>query len=206
MKKNLKITETDWNKIEVTEIEHTNAKDSEIVFVTCTTREDASRISAKAHNLSNSNSREEPRIIMYVDPHANKCFNAIQNIARTIRQKSENTIQTTVRNGKFDFLLRQKRKGDQTPWSQIPPLRLDHKLPDIEIGMYKNIYTPKEDDIPENDSTLKTMKGMPRENSPPLIHPTVLHLTNPRENHSSNLLEATGRRTLSLMLATHLTH
>ena len=144
------MTEDDWDDLQVTEIAQTNSDESDIIFVTCATRDDITKITSKVKNLPNTNDKDDPRIVMYVDPRAKKRYNAIQNIAKTIRQKSDNKIQTTVRNGKFDFLLRQKVKGDNTPWSQIPPLLLDQNLPEIEIGMFKDIYTPTEDNV-ENE-------------------------------------------------------
>ena len=73
-----------------------------------------------------------------------KRHNAIQTIAKTLRTKAGNSIQTSLRNGRRDFILRQKTKGDNTPWGQIPPINLDENLPDFEIGEYNNIY---KDDI-----------------------------------------------------------
>ena len=104
-KKHLKTTEEDWDKINVTEIDQTNNEDSDIVFVTCATHDDASKITSKARNLPVSNNKDDPRLIMYVDPRATKRYNVILNIAKTLKQKSENPLQTSIRNGKFDFLL-----------------------------------------------------------------------------------------------------
>ena len=82
---------------------------------------------------------------MYVDNRAKKRYNAYQNVAKSIRQKSSNRIQMTIRNGQYNFLLRQKEKGDQTPWNLIPPVVLEQRLPEIEIGLFNNIYKPAED-------------------------------------------------------------
>ena len=117
-----------------------------MVFVTFKTVEDAAKMTAKAKNLPKKNLPNDPRIIMYVDQRAKKRYDSIQNIAKTIRVKSNNTIQTTVRNGKRDFLLRQKDRGDPTPWSQIPPLKLEEEIPEFEIGQFKNIYSNEEND------------------------------------------------------------
>ena len=76
----------------------------------------------------------------------------------TIRQKSENKIQTSIRNGRHDFLLRQKYKGDPTPWSQVPPVILDQQLPDFEIRNYKNIYQIEEE--PEMDDKEEEQEEM----------------------------------------------
>ena len=144
--RNLKLTDEDWDDIHIREIRQTNSEEADIIFIERETREDAAKITVKAKNLVNNNKVDDPRLVMFVDKRATKRFNAIQNIARTNRQKSEGTKQTTIRNGRYDFLLRQKDKGDTTPWNLIPPLNLDQDLPDIEIGMFKNIYTPRNDD------------------------------------------------------------
>ena len=83
---------------------------------------------------------------MFVDPRARKRYKAIQNVAKTIRIKSNGNTQTTVRTGKHDFLLRHKVRGDTTPWGQIPPVKLDQNLPDFEIGLYRDIYITEQDE------------------------------------------------------------
>ena len=114
-------------------------------------RDEAAKLTSKARNLPQNGNENNPRFVTYVDPRARKRYNAIQIVAKTIRTKSKGTIQTSIRNGKHDYLLRQKQKGDQTPWSQIPPVKLDLNLPEFEVGKYKNIYEEKEEDIPEGD-------------------------------------------------------
>ena len=147
--KNLRLTEEDWDKITIKEIRQTSAEESGIIFMECESRDDVALITSKARNLSNSGDTNNPRLVMYVDKRSKKRFNAIQIIAKSIRQTSQNTVQTTIRNGKHDYLLRKKEKNDPTPWNLIPPLIIDHELPDFEIGMFKNIYAPNED---ENDA------------------------------------------------------
>ena len=150
-KKNLGMNETEWDGIDVTKIALTNTENSDIAFITFKTFEDAAKVTSKAHNLPKNNLPNDPRLIMYVDQRAKKRFDAVQNIAKTIRIKSANTIQTTVRNGRRDFLLRQKNRGDLTPWSQIPPIKLEEDIPDFEIGIFKNIYSENSSETDEND-------------------------------------------------------
>ena len=95
--------------------------DADIVFLTFFNWEEAVKLIARARNLPQTNNPEDPRFVMYVDPRARKRYNAIQNIAKTIRTKCNGDIQTSVRNGKFDNLLRQKPRGDQTPWDRFLP-------------------------------------------------------------------------------------
>ena len=50
-------------------------------------------------------------------------------------------MQTSIRLGRYDFLLRKRDKNDDTPWNLIPPLQLDIDLPPIEIGLFKSLYS-----------------------------------------------------------------
>ena len=145
-KKNLDMKDEDWDEIDVSEISQTNSDEANIIFIKCKTREGISKITSRAKNLPNTNQENDPRLVMYVDARAKKRYSAIQSIAKSIRTKSNNTIQTSVRNGKYDFLLRQKMKGDPTPWGLIPPVKIEQVIPDFEIGLYKNIYTVDEKD------------------------------------------------------------
>ena len=63
-------------------------------------------------------------------------------MAKTIREVSNNTVQTSVRAGRHDYLLRKRIKGSNTPWSQVPPLVLTQELPEFEIGLYNDIVNP----------------------------------------------------------------
>ena len=76
---------------------------------------------------------------MHVDVRAKKRHQAILKIAKTIREHSKNTVQTTVRTGKRDFLIRQRPKSE-IPWNEIPPEIIKQKLPNFEIGDYQNIF------------------------------------------------------------------
>ena len=99
------------------------------------------KLTSRAKNLPQTKNDEDPRFcnVLLIQELA-KRFNAVQNVAKTIRNKSNGNTQTTLRTGKHDFLLRQKVRGDTTPWGQIPPIKLDQNLPDFEIGLYKDIY------------------------------------------------------------------
>ena len=44
--------------------------------------------------------------------------------------------------GKSDFLLRQHPRGSQIPWSEIPPILLNHEIPEFDIGKYKDLVNP----------------------------------------------------------------
>ena len=115
------------------------------------TIDDISILTSKAYKLPNTNRKTDPRFVMYIDPRARRRHSAIQTIAKTIRTKAGNTIQTSLRNGRRDFILRQKTRGDLTPWGQIPPININENIPDFEIGDYINIYN---EDIKESEENL----------------------------------------------------
>ena len=80
---------------------------------------------------------------MYVDRRALKRHKAYQNIAKSIREHSNNETQTTIRTGKSDFLLRTRPRGNKTPWSEIHPTVITQKIPEFEIGNYDDIVNPQ---------------------------------------------------------------
>ena len=104
-----------------------------------------------ARNLPQTGQPNAPRITMHVDKRARSRFNAFNSIAKTIRLESEGTRQTCIRTGRHDLLLRQKDRSDNTPWSQVPPFRIETDIPPFEIGMYKELYSPeKHTETPED--------------------------------------------------------
>ena len=125
----LAMTDKDWTSIQVEEL--MTADNSDIVFIRCKTYEDAAKITGNAKNLPGDSGPNSPRIIMYVDVRAKKRHKAILNIAKTLREISGNTIQTSVRAGRKDFLLIKRIKGSTIPWSQIPPILIHQEIPEI---------------------------------------------------------------------------
>ena len=159
--KNLGMTDRDWTSIQIEEIQV--ADNSDIVFIRCKSYEDAAKITANARNLPADSGPNSPRLIMHVDIRAKKRHKAILNIAKSIREISKNTVQTTLRAGRRDFLLRKREKGTATPWSQIPPLLIKQEIPEIEIGQYKDIINPsnrmEEQDEPLDEEELQQISA-----------------------------------------------
>ena len=149
---NLKISDQIWDSIQLEEISLTTAEDSEMVFIRCTSSEDSAKITSQARNPPQEHGPTAPRLIMHVDPRAKARYRAINAIAKTIRDKFDGQLQTSVRSGKSDFLLRQKVRGDPTPWSSIPPIIITQPLPSFEVGLYKGLFTPEELDTSQDNS------------------------------------------------------
>ena len=139
-RKNLKMEDKDWDTIELVNI--ITAENSDIVFLYCKTNEDATKLTSRAKHLPRDMGPETPRIVMYIDRRAMKRHKAILNIAKTLREHSKNSVQTNIRTGKNDYLLRKRNKGDDTPWSEIPPMILAQKIPEFEVGRYKDMINP----------------------------------------------------------------
>ena len=143
--------EETWESIQIEEV--IVNENSDTIFLRCKTTTDASKFTARARNLPQDlDPTEAPRLNMWVDQRASKRYKAIQAIAKAMRDHTPNTIQTTIRTGKRDFLLRRRDKGDTTPWVDIPPIIINQKLPDFEVGEYFNIINPedKASSEPEN--------------------------------------------------------
>ena len=139
--KHLKMNDKDWDEIKIQQI--VAAENSDIVFIYCELQDDAAKITINAKKLPQESNSEAPRITMYIDSRARKRHKAILNIAKTVREHSKFTVQTTVRIGKSDFLLRKREKGDTTPWGEIAPIIITQELPEFEIGEYKDIINPE---------------------------------------------------------------
>ena len=131
----------DWEKIEIVDIQLTD--NSDIIFLNFKTKDDVTQFTSRARNLPQDMGDKNPRLVMHVDRRASKRHKAFINMAKTIRDHSNNTVQTSVRTGKNDFLIRSRPKGDNTPWSQIPPLQIVQELPQFEIGQYMDIVNPQ---------------------------------------------------------------
>ena len=108
---NLKMTDEDWQSFQVEKIVQNPTEAGDIVFLTCQSSEDIGKITMHARNLPQDGNTNTPRLVMYVDPKSRARYQAIQTIAKTIRDQSNNTVQTSVCTGKNDFLLRKKNQG-----------------------------------------------------------------------------------------------
>ena len=112
---------------------------SDVVFICCKTQDDVNKFTSRARNIPQETGPNQPRLVMYVDRRASKRHKAIVKIAKTMREHAREPIQTSIRVGKNDFLLRQRPRGSETPWTEIPPLELSQELPDFEVGTYTDV-------------------------------------------------------------------
>ena len=139
----LKITDKEWSSIQLEEIQQTYSEDSNILFLKCKSAIDAMKITSRAHNLPTDNSGNGPRLVQFIDKRARARHRAFQLVAKTLRDEATakgQRIQTNLRTGRTDFLLRIRQLGDTTPWSDTPPIKIDQRLPGFEIGIFKDIF------------------------------------------------------------------
>ena len=124
---------------------------SDIIFLNCKTKEDVMRITQKARNLPQEQTKDNPRLVSYIDRCAMKRHKAFLNVAKTIRENSKFSVQTSVRTGKNNFLVRTRPKGTETPWSEIAPIQIRQELPQFEVGRYKDIVNPYKNSQEEDE-------------------------------------------------------
>ena len=92
------------------------------------------------------------RIITHVDQRAKDRYQAFHAVAKSIREQSKFELQTNIIIGKNDYLLRQRNKGTNTPWQQIPPVMINKKLPQFQIVMYQELDNTSSSSSEDNDS------------------------------------------------------
>ena len=90
-----------WNKVQIQDI--TLMDNSDIVFFNFLTKDKITRFTSRARQLPHEAGPNTPQLVMYVDRRDMKCHKAILSIAKSLREHSNNTIQMTVRTGKYDF-------------------------------------------------------------------------------------------------------
>ena len=150
--KNLKLSEDSWDSIQLEELVQTQTEGSDIIFLKFKEDKDAQAITQNAKNLPQDPDGNGPRLVAYIDKRAKARHRAFLQVAKTLRENASKPVQTNIRTGRNDFLLRVREKGDPTPWSQIPPLKVNQKMPQFEVGLYKTIeeMTDTESE-PENE-------------------------------------------------------
>ena len=195
-KRNLQMEDKDWDNLNIANILVTD--NSDIIVIQCKATEDATKLTSRAKFLPRDSGLDTPRIVMYIDRRAAKHHKAIANIAKTIREHSHGTVQTNIRTGKNDFLLRKREKGDLTPWHEIPPVVIKQQIPDFEIGTYWDVVNPEEpmeeqiydkqdpldiEDIAEVIEDLKTQSNK-RDRTTDSEEPSIREKTRKKPSHT----------------------
>ena len=135
------MTDKDWETIIIEEIQITD--NSDIVFTNFKSKDDVTKFTSRARNLPHDKGQSGPRLVMFVDRRGMKRHKAFMTIAKSLREHSKEPIQTSVRTGKNDYLLRSRSRGSTTPWNEIPPLQILKEIPEFEIGQYNDLVNPQ---------------------------------------------------------------
>ena len=150
--KNLKLSEDSWDSIQLEELVQTQSEGSDIIFLKFKEDKDAQAITQNAKNLPQDPDGSGPRLVSFIDKRAKARHRAFLQVAKTLRENASKPVQTNIRTGRNDFLLRVREKGDPTPWSQIPPLKVNQKLPQFEVGLFKTLEEMSDSESePENE-------------------------------------------------------
>ena len=64
-------------------------------------------------------------------------FKACEKLLWQYRKSNQGNIQTNLRLGRYDFILRTRDKGDQTPWKFLTPIKIPNTFPKPETNLLK---------------------------------------------------------------------
>ena len=198
----LQMTDKDWEDIHIENIQMT--ENSDIIFINFKTKDDVTKFTSRAKNLLQDQGPDTPKLVMYVDQRAKKRYKAIVTIAKSMREHSRNTMQTCIRTGRNDFLLRTRPRGSNTPWAEIPPIQITQEIPTFEIGKYKDIVNPtnntqheaieEDEEEEEVEDIEEIMQDISRQNNEDSENRTT-ELVNKRDRTSEDFSQ--GRRKAS---------
>ena len=188
-RKNLLIKDNDWEKIDFEEIIQAGGEESDLIFLKCSNTEDAAFVTSHAKNLPRDPTGNGPRLVQHIDRRAKSRYKAYNAVAKSLREQSKFTQQTNLRIGKNDYLLRQREKGSTTPWNQIPPNIIKHKLPPFEIGMYTQL-----DDTESSSSSDESNTHEDQEDYEMLEEDINQQYRNDNQNNKENTSTSTKRQ------------
>ena len=143
----LKIDDSTRNEIQIENLQSSKTENSGIIYIKCATTEDAAIITSYAHNLSKTNfDKIAPAIVHHIPAIMYKQYQHCEKMLWKLRLRNPQQMMTKIRMGSRDFILRYKRKDDDTPWNQVPPLRIPDDAPKAEFKQKKalkeNFQTP----------------------------------------------------------------
>ena len=138
MKNKLQMDNFSRNQVKIIQIYPSQSDRSPTIYIKCQSEEDISLITSHAHNLP----RPDPNCITdTIVPHIPKIMyqrcKACEKLLWQYRKSNQGNIQTNLRLGRFDFLLRTRDKGDQTPWKFITPIKIPNTFPKPETNLWK---------------------------------------------------------------------
>ena len=152
------------NSLEIEKIFPSQNEDAKILYVQCSNSDEAAKITAHAKNISTSNLKEsEAAIAIHIPKILYNRYLALEKLMYQLRHSAFGKIQTNIRLGKSDFMVRQRMKGDFRKWKEIPPLEIPNHIcqPNLELLKNKNkkqeqqiedLYNIDDNEMNENEN------------------------------------------------------
>ena len=133
MSTELGIDKEEWSKCKIKKIhnEIKNDKDGkkrEVMYVQMNSIDDVNKVKMKLQDFEQELNN---RIIPYNHPKSYERFRKLDQYAYEIRKRGQ---QTKIYNGKYDYKLIVRNRGDKTKWSEIPPIVNPMDLPELRVG------------------------------------------------------------------------
>ena len=147
----LKMSDEIRNSLEISKIFPSRNPDSQIMYIQCMNTEEISKITSHAKNIIPSNLKEtSASIAIHIPKFMYERYISLERFMFQLRQSSKGNIQTNIRLGRTDFIVRQKLKQDTRKWKDVVPLEIPPHIakPDIQLLTNKN---KQEDDNQQND-------------------------------------------------------
>ena len=152
IKENLKMSERDRNSLKINSIFQSKKENTNILYIRCDTTDDISLITSHLKNMDHSNLKNAPTTITHIPRALYKRFQHCEKLLYKLRITNEKKIQTNLRLGRLDFQLRQRTKGDKTPWKDLPILKIPNSAPGPEL----ELLDEEEDEIQTEKSNRQT--------------------------------------------------
>ena len=134
------MSEKDRSDLNITHIFHSKKKSTPIIYIQCSSTEDITSITSHVTNLPHTNDKNSPLIVTHIPQILFKRYQYCQMLMLKLRKSQTTKIQTNIRLGRRDFLLRHKLKGDDTPWRDVPTLKIPKDAPKPELGLLKKTF------------------------------------------------------------------
>ena len=145
MRNKLKMDANTRRLINIVQIYSSQSDNSPTIYIKCKSDEDVSTITSHAHNLPRP---DRDTIADTLVPHIPKIlyqrYKACEKLLWQYRKSDQGNIQTNLRLGRYDFLLRSRTKGDPTPWKFITPIRIPNTFPKPELNLLKKTDSDRE--------------------------------------------------------------
>ena len=135
LKDNLKMSEKDRNSLNINAIFQSKKDNAQIMYIRCETPDDISLITSHLKHMEHSNLKSAPTTVTHIPKALFKRYQHCEKLLYKLRISKDKTIQTNLRMGRMDFQLRQRTKGDQTPWKDIPILKIPENAPGPEMDL-----------------------------------------------------------------------